>query len=349
MKESQGQKMKVARLYDSSDIRFEEEPIPQVGPGEALIKTRVCGICSGDVMGWYMQKKAPLVFGHEPAGEIIAVGTGVSDFRPGDRVFVHHHAPCFTCRACRRGQFVQCPTWRATRIIPGGMAEYFLVPRENLAGDTLHLPADLSFADGSLVEPTACAVKSLRRSGLQPGERVLVIGLGIMGQLHVALARHAGAESVMASDFVPYRREKARQLGADLVLDPAQGSVEEAIKEYTNGEMAEVVIVGPGSIEAMELGIRCAARGGTVVLFTASPPEAVLAVSPYQLYFNEISLIPSYSCGPNDTREALRLIREGIVNAEKFITHRFPFAALHEAYRNAAAARDSLKTLVEFP
>jgi L-iditol 2-dehydrogenase len=228
------------------------------------------------------------------------------------------------------------------------MAEYFLVPKENLAGDTLLLPEALSFADGSLVEPTACAVKSLRRSRLQPGERVFVIGLGIMGQLHVALARHLGAENILATDFVPYRREKALQFGANIVLDPAERAIEEAVKEHTDGEMAEVVIVGPGSIEAMELGIRCAARGGTVVLFTTSMPDTVLHVLPYHLYFNEISLVPSYSCGPNDTREALRLIRDGVVTAEKFVTHRFPFAALHDAYKNAAAAHNSIKTVVEF-
>jgi L-iditol 2-dehydrogenase len=134
-----------------------------------------------------------------------------------------------------------------------------------------------------------------------------------------------------------------------VVLDPAQGSVEEAVREQTKGEMAEVVIVGPGSIEAMKLGIRCAAKGGTVVLFTASPPEDTLAITPYHLYFNEIRLIPSYSCGPNDTREALRLISEEIINAEKFITHRFPFMAIHAAYQNAAQACDSLKTVVIFP
>lgn len=341
--------MKVARLYDATDIRFEEEPIPTVGPGEALVRTRVCGICSGDVMGWYMKKKAPLVFGHEPAGEIVSVGAGVKDFQPGDRVFVHHHAPCLTCRSCQRGEFVQCATWRATRIVPGGMAEYFLVPQENLAGDTLRLPEALSFTDGSLIEPTACAVKSLRRSRLASGERIFIIGLGIMGQLHVALARHLGAEQILATDFVPYRREKALQLGADIAIDPSAGPIEEAVRDYTNGEMAEIVIVGPGSIEAMELGLRCAARGGTVVLFTTGTPEAVLSVSPHHLYFNEISIVPSYSCGPNDTRDALRLIQSGVVTTEKFITHRFPFASLHEAYRNAAAARDSIKTVVEFP
>ena len=340
--------MKVARLYDSSDIRFEEEPIPQAGLGEILVKTKACGICSGDIMGWYMKKKAPLVFGHEPAGEIVAIGPGVDNFRVGDRVFVHHHAPCLACRACERGEFVQCPTWRASHIIPGGMAEYFLVPKENVSGDTLHLPPALSFVDGSLVEPTACAVKSLRRSGMHPGDCVLIIGLGIMGQLHIALARHAGAGTLIGTDFVPYRRAKALELGADLVLDPAQGSLEGAMNAHTNGHMAEVVIVGPGSIEAMELGIRCAARGGTVVLFTASPPEASLSVFPHHLYFNEIRLVPSYSCGPNDTREALRLIATGVISAEKFITHRFPFAALHDAYSNAAQAQESLKTVIEF-
>lgn len=341
--------MKVVRLYTSSDIRFEEEPIPQVGPGEALVKTRACGICSGDVMGWYIEKKAPLVFGHEPAGEVVEVGPGVSDFQAGDRVFIHHHAPCFTCRACQRGQFVQCATWRSSRIVPGGMAEYFLVPKENLSGDTLQLPPDLSFADGSLIEPAACSVKALRRSRLQAGESVFVIGLGIMGQLNVALARHAGAGTIMGTDFVPYRRDKALQLGADVAFDPAERPVEDTLREYTGGEMAEVVIVGPGSIEAMELGIRCAAKGGTVVLFTTSTPDATLPVAPYDLYFNEISLIPSYSCGPNDTREALQLIQKGVVSAEKFITHRFPFSATRQAYQNAAEARDSLKTIIEFP
>jgi L-iditol 2-dehydrogenase len=113
--------------------------------------------------------------------------------------------------------------------------------------------------------------------------------------------------------------------------------------------MAEIVIVGPGSIEAMELGLRCVARGGNVVRFRTRMADATLPIFPDQLYFNEISIVPSYSCGPNDTREALRCIREGVVTSEKFITHRFPFSALHEAYRNAAAAQESIKTVVEFP
>ena len=342
---------KVARFYDTTDIRFEEELLPPLGSGEALIKTRVCGICSGDVMGWYMKKKAPVVFGHEPAGEVVEVGRRVKEFRPGDRVFVHHHAPCFGCRACQRGEFVQCATWRGAKIVPGGMAEYFIVPEGNLTGDTLRLPDRISFADGSLIEPAACAVKSLRRSGFKPGESVCVIGLGIMGQLHVALAKSAGASMVIGTDYVPYRCQRALKLGADIALTPrdvGEKGFEEALRVYTEGNMAEVVIVGPGSIEAMELGIRCAAKGGTVILFTASRPNDILSLSPNSLYFDEIRLIPSYSCGPNDTREALDLIEKGVITEKKFITHRYPFARLHEAYKNAAEAQNSIKTVVEF-
>ena len=157
--------MKVARLYDFLDVRIEEQPVPAIGPGEALVRARACGICSGDVVPWYIRKKAPLVFGHEPVGEIVEVGEGVSGFAPGDRVFVHHHAPCFRCRACARGEFVQCPTWKQSQIDPGGMAEFFRVPAGNLAGDTLRLPDHVSDADGALVEPLACVVKSLARAG----------------------------------------------------------------------------------------------------------------------------------------------------------------------------------------
>ena len=114
--------MKVAKLYSPEDIRIEDMPVPKVGPGEALIKTMASGICSGDVMPWYIAKKAPLVLGHEPAGEIVEIGKGVTSFKKGDRVFVHHHAPCMQCRYCRRGDYVQCETWRETRIVPGGIS-----------------------------------------------------------------------------------------------------------------------------------------------------------------------------------------------------------------------------------
>jgi len=341
--------MRVGLLDEDLTVRVAELDVPTPGPGELLVRARACGICSGDIMGWYMRRKAPLVFGHEPAGEIVAAGAGVDRFRPGDRVFVHHHAPCYACDLCGRGEFVQCAEWRAGRLVPGGMAEYFVVPAANVRGDTLRIPDAVSFVDASLVEPLACTVKSLRRAGLHGGERVVVIGLGIMGQLHVVLARHAGARQIVGLDRVPFRLERARELGADAVVHVDERDPIEAVRTLTDGALADAVIVGPGSIEAMQLGLALAGRGASVVLFTASRPEDRLSVQPYDLYFREIRLVPSYSCGPNDTRDALDLITRGVVTAAQVVTHQFPLAEIAEAYRTAADAAVALKTVVTFP
>ncbi len=338
--------MKVARLYDFLDVRIEDAPVPVIGPGEALVRMRACGICSGDVVPWYIRKKAPLVFGHEPVGEIVELGAGVSDFRLGERVFVHHHAPCFQCRACRRGEFVQCPAWKQSRLDPGGMAEFFRVPASNLAGDTLRLPDDVSDADGALVEPLACVVKSLDRAGPLDGAAVLIIGLGVMGQLHVVLARHLGARRILAADLIAARCAKARSLGADVTIDAGAVDLASAVREQTAGEGAEVVIVGPATVEAIQTGLACAARGGTVVQFMGTEPGARLALDTFDFYFRELRLVPSYSCGPVETRQALSLISAGVVRAEQVVTHRFPLARAAEAYRVAAQDRAAIKTVV---
>ena len=341
------ERMRGAYLDTDLRVSIREFPVPSLAPGELLIRTRACGICSGDIMGWYMQRKAPLVFGHEPTGEVAAIGPDVETFRPGDRVFVHHHAPCMHCDLCQRGEFVQCPAWRASRLDPGGMAEYFIVPDGNVREDTLPLPAEVSFVDGALVEPVACIVKSLRRAGLRGGERVAIIGLGIMGQLHVLLARHAGVRQVIGLDRVPFRLARARELGADATIDVDREDPVARLDALTNGSMADAVIIGPGSLEAMELGLALAGRGATVVFFTTSRPEDRLSISPQDLYFREIRLVPSYSCGPDDTREALRLIQRGVVSAAQVVTHRFPLDQIDEAYRTAGQPV-SLKTVVTF-
>ncbi|HSP95966.1 MAG TPA: alcohol dehydrogenase catalytic domain-containing protein [Candidatus Dormibacteraeota bacterium] len=340
--------MKVARLYDFLDVRIEEQPVPTIGPGEALVRARACGICSGDVVPWYIRKKAPLVFGHEPVGEIAEVGAGVSGFRPGDRVFVHHHAPCFRCRACARGEFVQCPTWKQSHLDPGGMAEFFRVPAGNLAGDTLHLPDHVSDADGALVEPLACVVKSLARAGDVAGATVLIIGLGVMGQLHVLLARHLGATRILAADLVAGRCAMAVQLGADLAIDASAAPLADQVRDATDGEGAEIVIVGPATVAALEVGIACAARGGTVVQFMGTEPGETLALPTFDFYFRELRLVPSYSCGPVETRQALDLITQGVIAARHVVTHRFPLDEAAEAYRVAALDKAAIKALVMF-
>jgi threonine dehydrogenase-like Zn-dependent dehydrogenase len=402
--------LKIAKLYSFNDIRIEDIPVPEVGLNDALVKTRASGICSGDVMPWYIEKKAPLVLGHEPSGEIVKVGDGVRSFKPGDKVFAHHHAPCLTCRYCRRGDHVQCETWKNTKIIPGGISEYILIPETNLHNDTLRLSEELSFEDGTLVEPTACVLKGLKRAGLRfkhrnsfpkdtlslPEERrvnptwtplnfrgrkegypfiegnpfyhfpslegtvegegdvsfsdrtVLVIGLGVMGQLNILVARRFRVGRIIGADMVQYRLQKAKEFGADDVIDISRENLISTLRRLTDSEMADLVIVGPNSVEAMHDGLSAAGRGGTVLFFAPAKPEERLLIDPNPLYFNDISIVTSYSCGPVETREALSLIGEGVVSAEKLVTHRFPIEKTAEAFKLTAEARESLKVVITF-
>jgi L-iditol 2-dehydrogenase len=338
--------MRVARLYDVGDVRVEESARPEVGDSDLLIRVSACGICSGDIMPWYMKRKAPLVFGHEPVGVVERAGASVRGFKEGDRVFVHHHAPCFQCAACRRGEYVQCATWRATNIVPGGMAEYFLVSAANQR-DTLPLPDSIADADGVLIEPAACVVKSLKRSGLKAGESILIIGLGIMGMMHVKLARHFGAGTIIGADLFHMRAQRAIELGADRGIVVEGDNLVEQVREVTNGAMVDIVIVGPGTSKAIATGIAAAGKGATVVQFTATPPDDELLVKPHDLYFNETRLVPSYSCGPDETREALALVERGVINARELVTHRFPLEQIAEAF-STAQKPESLKVIVTF-
>jgi L-iditol 2-dehydrogenase len=338
--------MNVAKLYSFHDIRIEDMSVPETGNGDVLVRVKACGICSGDVMPWYIEKKAPLVIGHEPSGIIVKKGERVKTFKQGDRIFFHHHAPCFDCRYCKKGDYVQCSTWRDSQIHPGGLSEFALIPETNILGDTLLLPDNVSFEQATLVEPVACVVKGLKRAAIRNGDTVLVLGLGVMGQIHIILAREFGAGKIIGADSVPFRLKNAQTFGADTVVDIAQNNLFDAVDTATGGNMADIVIVGPGTLEAMSQGISCAGRGGKVIFFTPTQPGDVLPIQPNDIYFKDINIITSYSCGPDDTKAALQFISNGTVDTEGLITHRFPLEKTAEAFHLTTKAEDSLKVII---
>jgi len=333
-----------AIYYAPGDLRLEEVPLPPLGRGEMLIRIRACGLCPGEVMDWYMARKAPVPLGHEPVGEVVEVTDGVA-FRPGDRVFVHHHAPCLTCRFCSRGDFVHCATWRPRRLLPGGLATYAIVQAPAVASDVVRVPDNLSDDTATFIEPLACVVKSVRRARVREGDRVAVIGLGVMGMLHLLVLRASAAPGqLLAADRVPERL--ARGVGlADVVIDTSRASLAEAVGRATDGG-ADVVIVGPGSVEALEAGRMTVAPGGTLVVFTPTPPDVVWPIRMHEVFFNETTIVPSYSAGPNDTREAVRLLAGGLA-VEPLITHRLPLADTGEGYALVRAAGPALKIVVQ--
>jgi L-iditol 2-dehydrogenase len=337
--------MKVARYYSRQDVRVEEVPVPKIGPGEMLVQVKACGLCGSDLMEWYVEKKAPEVLGHEPAGVVAEVGEGVTKFEVGDRVFVHHHVPCFTCHHCVRGHYTLCETFKATHLDPGGFAEYFRVPALNVQRDVLKLPAEMSFEQGTQIEPLATCIRGIERTGIQPGDTVVVIGAGVTGLMNMQLVNVYGAGKVIVTDFSPFRLDMARRLGADHALN-AQEDVLTALEELNGGRKADVVIVTAGSIRAMEQGMALAGGGGTVLLFAPSHPEATLSVSPFHLLFSEITITSTYSCSHVETRQALKLIQGGRVNVEELITHRFDLTGVGEAINLAAEAGESMKILI---
>ncbi len=339
--------MKVAVYYSNSDIRLDKRPIPSIGPGELLVKIEACGLCGGDVMEWYLVHKAPLILGHEPTGTVVEIGQGVERFKVGDRVFVHHHVPCFSCHECRRGYFTMCEHFPKSNIHPHGFAEYIRVPEENVRHDTHLLPDHMSFEEGTLVEPMACVVKGIKLSGIHPGDTVAVIGAGLMGLGFTQLGRVWGAAKIVAFDFSDWRISKALEMGADYGINPEE--VEdplEALKELNEGRGADSVIVTPNGVKAYEFGLMLAGKGSTVHLFSPSKPDETITIKPNDLFFREITLTTTYSCNHIDTHQALGFLASGRINGKAMITHQWGLHQVAEAISMFFKAEDSIKSVI---
>jgi L-iditol 2-dehydrogenase len=317
--------VRAAVYLGDGEVRIEDRPAPEPGPGEVLVAMRACGICGSDLMEWYVGPRAPLVLGHEPAGVVVASGPGLP--AAGARVFVHHHVPCGDCAYCARGRETLCETFKQTRIEPGGFSELILVPAANAARDLLELPDTVSDEAATLIEPLACCVRGLDRADVTAGTRLLVIGGGQMGLLIIQAALARGADVAVAEP----RPER-------LVLAKAFGAAEQT-------EPADAVILATSHPEAWELALTSVARGGVIQLFAPSRPGETRAFDAHDVFFREIDIQATYSAGPRDTRAALALLASGAVTADGIITHRFALTETAEALATARR-REGIKVIV---
>lgn len=332
-----------AAVYDrDGSISVRDVELPPIGDGEALVRITACGICPGEAMDWYVARKAPFVLGHEPVGIVEAIGHGVGRLRKSDRVFIHHHAPCMTCARCERGDYVQCETWRPARLIPGGMSQRTIVQAQSVDVDVLALPDSIDDDLATFIEPLATVVKSLDRAGDIEARSVLVIGLGVMGLLHIMLARRREAALIIGVDGVESRRRRALLTGADEAFAPDDAAAR--VKDVTDGG-ADIVIVGPGSTAAMDAAAASVAPGGTIILFTPLPPGERWGIPVHELFFKDVRITHSYSAGPLDTRKALELLENGLPAAD-LITHRLPLSDVRKAYDLVRDAGEALKVIV---
>lgn len=338
--------MKCAVYYNNKDIRLEEIPVPKIGPGELLVQMHACGICGSDVLQWYRVKKAPIVLGHEMTGEIVEVGKNVEKYSVGDRVFVSHHVPCNTCRYCLNGHYTVCDTLRNTSFDPGGFAEYIRVPAINVDRGVFRLPDEISYEEGTFIEPLACVLRGQKTAHLKPGHTVFVIGGGIAGLLHLKLATALGASSVVVTDTQEIRLVFAQRFGAKAAL-LADDTVPEHLKKANNGRLADRVIVAAGVVGAIHMAWKTVDRGGTVLIFAPTEPDFDIALPLYDIWHDGITITTSYGGSPADISEAIELIRSKSITVKDMITHRFPLARAWEGFSLVEKARESIKVIIE--
>ncbi len=338
--------MRVAMYYNNNDVRLEELPVPKIGPGEILVKVIASGICGSDVLEWYRIKKAPLVLGHEIAGDIVEVGEGVERYNAGDRVFVSHHIPCNTCYYCLRGFHTACETLHTTNYDPGGFAEYIRIPRLNVDRGVFVLPDEMTYDQGVFVEPLGCVIRGQRIANLQPGQSVLILGSGISGLLHLLLAQTLGAGRVIMTDVNDFRLKMALDFGSDAAIDAYEFSPE-ILRESNDGRLADLVIVCTGAPSAFNQALQSVDRGGTVLCFATTEPDVNLSVPINEFWRNEIKLMPSYGNAPIDAIEAIELLRGKRVPVEKMITHRLSLEEAGHGFKLVAESGDSMKVIIE--
>jgi L-iditol 2-dehydrogenase len=321
--------VRVARSFAPDDVRIEQLPEPEAGPGEVVCEVLACGVCASDITDWYVAPKLPAVLGHEPTGVVRAIGAGVETVSVGDRVAIHHHSPCGECRRCRRGHETMCERFRATRLDPGGFAERVRICAE-LVDELLVLPAALDPVAATLIEPLACVLRALDRAGARAGDSLLVVGAGVNGLLTIAAAHARAVEAVWVREPRPERLRVAEQLGA----------------EHHGNELVDVAIVCTAKPDAISAAVAALAPGGTLCLYAPPAPGAPPLIDGNALFLRELTVTASYSAGPGDMRAALELIAGGRFDPLPLVSHRLPLEDTLKAL-DLQRSGDALKVVVE--
>jgi L-iditol 2-dehydrogenase len=320
--------MKAARSFGPHDVRLEDVADPELGPEDVICDVLACGVCASDVTDWYVADRLPAVLGHEVVGSVRAVGERVNGLDEGQRVAIHHHAPCGECRRCRRGHETMCERFRSSGLDPGGFAERVRVPAE-LVADLLPLPDALDDAAATFIEPLACVLRAQDRAGLHGGDSLLVVGAGVNGLLQIAAAHARGVEVVWVREPRDDRVALALEWGAERHLN----------------EPVDVAVVCTPAVEAILAAAEAVAPGGTLCLYAPPAPGSRAALDASTVFRRELTVTASYSASAADMRAALRLIADGQLDAAQLVSHRVP---LEEAARAFSLQRggEALKVVV---
>jgi L-iditol 2-dehydrogenase len=334
--------MKVSYWYSNNDIRIEEVRTPKPGPKEMLVKVMSCGICGSDIVEWYRLPRAPLVQGHEIGAEVVEVGNCITKFEVGDRVFAVPKVPCMDCYYCRSGHYPQCSEVKVR--LPGGFAEYVLVPEILVEKGTYLLPESITYDQSTFIEPLACVVRAQRLAGVKAGQTLMVAGCGMSGLLHVKLAKARNC-TVIATDVNRKRLAFAEQIGADLTIDAADNVPGRLAAE--SDKKADVIMLCTSAVSAVEQAWRCVDKGGAIVFFAVPGPDKQVIVPINDFWTKEIKILTSYYSGPPDIDDALELIESEKIEVDDMITHKLPLRDIAKGFQLVIDGKESIKVIIK--
>jgi len=340
--------MRYGRLAGPGTVVLEERSEPTPGRGEVTVTLAACGVCGTDLEKLRGNYRTAGVLGHEPVGRVARVGDGVRALEVGDRVFVHHHVPCYACEVCARGDYTFCPTYSKTNLDPGGFAETFRVPRENVERNAvLKLDPKVDWDSGALLEPAGCALTAIRKVGMPERATVLILGLGPVGILYARLVRALGASWVGGTEVAALRRSAAERGGVNITVDPRDPTaVRAAVDAATNGRGVDLAVVATGHPSVAKSATELVRRGGTVNLFGLPEAGSRLDADLQDLYLRGVRLVPSYATTEADVAEVHRLVAHGELSIADLVTHRVPLERIAEAFRLAGRPDEAVKVTV---
>jgi L-iditol 2-dehydrogenase len=338
--------MLTVKIADKKETLVESE-LPKVNEDEMLVRMHSCGICGSDlekVYGNYGMKS--LRVGHEPAGVVIKVGKNLKKFQEGDRVFVHHHVSCYSCRYCLQGNYTMCNNYQTSNIEPCGLSEEFIVPKWNIEhGGVLKLPESISYDEAALIEPFACCIRGLNKISIKHGDNVAILGAGPTGVMHTLLARLWGANNIVISDINEFRLKFVEKYHVTAVNSNLE-KLDDVINDNTGNLGVDVTILATGSMNAFESSLRITRRGGKILLFGVPSVGSKCDLDLNSLYSNEQIIIPSYGASEIETNQALSLMSGKSIDLLPLVTHRFQLRESDNAFKCAHEAVDAMKVLI---
>jgi len=346
--------MQAAVYKGSGVVEVEAVPVPEIGPGEILIRVEACGICHTDLKKIeYDLLSPPRIYGHETAGVVAAVGENVTRYQPGDRVVVFHHIPCGKCFYCGKKLYAQCPVYKRVGVTAGyepaggGFSQYVRAMDWIVEQGVEKIPEGVSFERACFVEPVNTCLKGIKQIDPQSGDVLVILGQGPIGLIFTMMAARTGAR-IVATDTMAARRALALRFGAEAAFDPRDPELEEAVRAMTEGRGADLAIIAASARGIVEQAVASSRPGARILLFAQTSHQERIEVSGADVCMGERTLCGSYSASVDLQRESAELVFSGALPVEHLISHRFPLSRIHDGIELALHPEEqSLKIVVQ--